>query len=442
MTQRQEGNEQGAENNLRSGGLWRFSLQLSLALIGLFCCYRLSFDSARHGYSRLLSMFSIIQLSVEPADSATRLTPRDPEAHYTRALALVNLQRLDDAVTELRTSTQLRPHYYYEWLDLGVTLDRLGDETGSVAALQQSIRLAPRFSQPRWQLGNLLYRQGRYSDAFAEFRIAATTNPNLVQQMLDLAWAASQGDPGGFEALIQPQSRVSHLEIARFLAWHGKGAAAAAHARAMGRPEEGRERELLHQTVTELIARDLYVDAYQTWLMDQTPSERGTNPAGVVLNGSFAEPVIKEDSGFSWQLTLPPNVAASIQPSGPSEGTRSLLLEFAGDSPSGLSLLHQLLLIKPNSHYSLSFMVKAENLVTGGPAIVRVDEANHGSPTTLAVSDVLATGATEWRRSQLRFSTTDNSSAVIIGVQRLACSQPPCPAFGRLFFSQFTLTQE
>src|SRR5436190_20861625 len=136
---------------------WRQLLRFSAALLVLFCCYRLVVDTARGGIARLLETNAIIQSRVEPVDLAIRLAPSDPEAHYTRALALVNHERLDDAVAELRQTTRLRPHHYYEWLDLGVTLDRLGDQTAAVAALRESVRLAPFFSQPRWQLGNLLF---------------------------------------------------------------------------------------------------------------------------------------------------------------------------------------------------------------------------------------------------------------------------------------------
>src|SRR5436190_6925826 len=118
---------------------WRQVVRFALALLGLFCCYRFIAGAATAGVSRLLSTTAILQSSVGPAATAVRLTPRDPEAHYTLALSLVNADRLGDAVLELQQATQLRPHHYYEWLDLGVTLDRLGEQTAAIAALKESI---------------------------------------------------------------------------------------------------------------------------------------------------------------------------------------------------------------------------------------------------------------------------------------------------------------
>lgn len=419
---------------------WKTILRLVLVLLGLFFCFRLVVGSAKNGYSRLLSTIAIIQSGTEPADRAIRLTPADPEAHYTRALALVNQQRLPEAVSELRTSTQLRPYHYYEWLDLGVTLDRLGDEAGSAAALKQSVRLAPYFSQPHWQLGNLLFRQGNYPDAFTELRLGARTNRNLVQSMLDLAWAASQQDPKGMEALVQPQTITDHLELARFLAWQKRGTEAAIHARAMGKPTASRDKELLHQTITALLAAGEFPSAYQAWATEHSQLiANQSDPVAQFLNGNFVDPILKDDPGFSWQLNLVENLAGSVDTSGPSEGTRSLLLEFGGDSPPATVFLHQLILVRPQTRYRLSFMARTQNLVTGGPVVVRAVEAGNNQPKALGESGGLATGTSDWTRYQLDFATTENTSAVIIGLQRRPCSQSPCPAFGRVWVSQFSL---
>ena len=133
---------------------WRSALRLLLALAGLFSCVLLITYAARTGVSRLLQTSSIIQSRIEPVDIAVKMTPNDPEAHYTRALSLVNLERLTEAVAELNQATRLRPHHYYQWMDLGVTLDRVGDQAGAVAALRESVRLAPFYAQPHWQLNS------------------------------------------------------------------------------------------------------------------------------------------------------------------------------------------------------------------------------------------------------------------------------------------------
>ncbi len=62
---------------------WRLALRFSLALLGLFCCYRLVVNAATTGLSRLLSTTAIVQSKLEPADFAVGLAPGDPEGHYS-----------------------------------------------------------------------------------------------------------------------------------------------------------------------------------------------------------------------------------------------------------------------------------------------------------------------------------------------------------------------
>lgn len=419
------------------GTLWRRLLRFSLALIVLFGCYWLSADSARLGLTRFFSMLAIIQSTLEPANTAVRLTPNDPEAHYTRALALINLQRLDEAVGELRIATQLRPHHYYEWLDLGVTLDRLGDRNGAVNALQESIRLAPSFAQPHWQMGNLLYREGRYPEAFVELRFGARSNPNLAQGMLDLAWVAANGDVERFVALIQPDSRRRHFELAWFLAKQGKGVEAANQVRAAGPYQDEQERSLLYLTTAELLAAGNFSDAFDVWAINH-PSNAGK---GQIVNGDFLDPILQDEPGFGWQIPKMTGVQVSIDPSGPVAGTRGLRIEFGGDSIPANAVVNQLVLLPPNTRYSLSFMARAENLVTGGPPVIAVMDVSTNPPKILGQSKPVPPGTGDWEKYSTEFSTVENTSAVVIRLQRLQCSQLPCPVFGRLWLSRFVLNK-
>src|SRR5215813_2264045 len=272
-------------------------LRFSLALIALFLCVRLVISSAKFGAARLFSAVAIVQAGTEAADTAVRIGPDDPEAHYTRALSLVNSQRITEAVAELQQANRLRPHHYYQWLDLGVTLQRLGNEADGAAALKESIRLAPSFAQPHWQLGNLLYRQGRYQDAFGELRLGAKSSPNLFGAMLDLAWVASGSDVAGFEALIQPDGVQNRLEIARFLAKQEKGPDAVRYLRAAGQSQGEPGRTMIQETIAMLIGQGGVSDAFDAWALNHPAS---ASAKGQLLNGDFVDPIPENDFGFGW----------------------------------------------------------------------------------------------------------------------------------------------
>jgi Tfp pilus assembly protein PilF len=407
-----------------------------LAIVVWFCCYRLLVGSARTGVSRLFSTIAIVQHTLESADFAVKASPSDPEAHYTRALTLVNLERLPEAVAELDQTLKLRPHHYYVWLDRGVTLDRLGDETNALVSLRESVRLAPAFAQPRWQLGNLLFRQGAYDEAFQDLRLAVNSNPSFSEGMLELAWVAANEDADKFEKFVQPQTSRKRFELAAFLARQGRGPEAMNQVAAAGQPQTDDELYFSRLTIKQLLAAQKFNDAYMVWAKTH-PSLGAATKNGELLNGSLTDPIYQNDPGFGWQLLNVPNIQMSIDPSGPEPGTRSIQLEYRGDSPPGSQPIQQLVLLAKDQRYSLSFKAKSQDLVTGGTPVVFVLDGTRDR--ILGQSAPIAAGTTGWTPYHVDFYVDNSTAAINIVVQRLACNQNPCPVFGRLWLSQFVL---
>jgi tetratricopeptide (TPR) repeat protein len=417
---------------------WQILVNALVALIGIFICFKLAVDSAKGGIARLYSTAAIAEMQIGPADTAVRIYPSDPEPHYTRALSLVNLNRLPEGINELREAIRLRPHHYYEWLDLGVTLDRVGDLDGAMAALKESVRLAPGFAQPRWQFGNLLIRQTQYEAAFVELRAGAKSNPSLFQALMALGWSAADGDVPRFEQLVQPDTSERHFLVASFLAKQGMGADSARQIKLAGQPSDRWERDVLNEAIIRLLSAELFSDAFTAWAA--THDAQGGDPTrGELLNAAFTNAVVPDDPGFGWQVTTLPGVAVALDPAGPAANGRSARFEFAGSDTSGHPLIHQLVLLHPNTRYSLSFSSKAEELVSGGAVVITIAALKDKASRILARSDSLAPGTREWKSYAVDFSSDADASAVDISLQRLPCSQTPCPIFGKLWLGGFSL---
>ena len=414
---------------------WRAITRACLALPALYLCYFFIVDSSRSGYSRFLSMLSIIQSSVEPADLAIKVTPKDPEAHYTRGLALVNLQRLDEALVELHEAIRLRPHHYYEWLDLGVTLDRSGDTTGAENALRRSISLAPSFAQPHWQFGNFLYRAQKYPEAFEELRRGASADPDLTEGMLPLAWVASAEDVGTFLSWVRPQNNEVHLRSARFLANQGRGEDAVQQVREAGGASSEPQRAMLQQILIRLMADRDFLAAYEVWKLSHPQSS--TNGTAVA-NGDFLDPILRDDPGFGWQLAPTPTMSIGIDAAGPTQGTRSLFVQFAGEG-LGIPFVTQLILVQPGT-YSLNFMAKTENIMSGAPPVMIVLGVDSNPAKLLGKSPALA-GTTDWVPYRINFTIDESTRAVSLGLSREPCPQMPCPIFGKIWLSRVSLTK-
>jgi Tfp pilus assembly protein PilF len=428
----------GSRNGRTQGRTWRRILHGLVTIIGIFLCYQLAASSAATGISRLFSMVAIFEGSADPTNKAIRLAPNDPEAHYTRALSLINDQRLPEALEELHVSTELRPHHYYEWLDLGVTLDRIGDEDGAIKALNRSIELAPSFAQPRWQLGSLLYRQGRYDEAFAELRLAAASSPSLVRGLLELAWSIADENTSTLERLVQPQTADGRLELAKFLASHSHGNAAVEQVRQAGGVTAEAQKDLLRDTLNALLESQQFSEAWNVWILSH-PAFKGQDGQQIV-NGDFVFPITRDDPGFGWQLGNIPNIQAAIDQAGPSFDAMSLRLSYSGESEPQQRPIRQLALVEPNSRYKLTFMSRAEDIVSGGPPVLVVTDPS--DPTTkLGRSSALNSAKKDWNSLTLDFVTDAQTRAVVIAVERLQCSQSPCPIFGKLWLSRFSLNR-
>jgi len=424
----------------KSSSSWQVAnfARILVVVLGLFFCYRLIIGSARSGYSRLYTFAAILSQQLEPADRAVELAEKDPEAHYTRALNLVNLNRLPEAVQELQMAIDLRPHHYYEWLDLGVTLDRLGDQVKAEAALKESMSLAPSFAQPHWQLGSLYYRQERYDEAFAELRRGAASNPTLIDGLIELAWATSDGDPARAESFVQPNTKRTLLHLAQFFAQQGAGGDAVRMLARADAPANEEERWWWDQALAQLISKKQLSEAYHAWSLVHPKAPQGP---GVVINGSFADAIGAADFGFGWELKSVTNVTASIDTAGPTTDSRSLLYQFSGASDPASLLLSQIVLVEPRARYSLTFLARTSDLVTGGPPVVFIFDALSNSSTPVAQSKPIVSLSDQWVSYQIDFSAGNDTSAIMIGLERVPCAQNPCPAFGRLWLSRFSLAK-
>jgi hypothetical protein len=86
-------------------------------------------------------------------------------------------------------------------------------------------------------------------------------------------------------------------------------------------------------------------------------------------------------------------------------------------------------------------MAKAENLVSGGPPVITVFGRGSKEIKVLSRSKPLAPGTSEWSSYQMDFTTDENTTGMTIALQRLGCVQSPCPIFGKLWLSRFSLAK-
>ena len=353
--------------------------------------------SARIALSRLLVKYGTTVADAAAIDAATNLTPADAEAHYAGAALSSYQGKPIEALKEFEVAVNLRPRDYYLWLQLGMTRDQLDDAAGALSALNEAVRLAPFYSQPRWQRGNLLFRMGRYDEAFADLRKATTSNPELLPSFIDLAWGASGQDLKMMEQIVQPQNDNAHLALARFFATR-KPAESIAQLKAVRNVPDQIRRDLIRQ----LLTAGAFQQAFEIWTDGKISRDAAK---GRIYDGGFEGPLSLDEAGFGWRAAQgEAGLTLSLDANQPHSGLRSLRADFSGISNPGAHIVSQLVMVDRATHYQLNFAVRTRDVVSGGPPLITVSEPT-GQRQQLARSASLPQGTSGWRTASFDFTT-------------------------------------
>ena len=197
-------------------------LRLAAVAIAIGCSLFALRTALAYGFSRLLVTYSLTAGNAAAAKRAIQLTPKDAEAHLANAGVLSLSRAPEQSLVELEQAVALRPADYRLWSELGLVRDQVGDTSGALKAFDEAIARAPHYFQPRWSRGNVLLRSKQYEAAFQDLNQAAQSNPELIPNLIDLAWGLSRSDVALTEELAQINGDKMRIAFARLLARKGK----------------------------------------------------------------------------------------------------------------------------------------------------------------------------------------------------------------------------
>lgn len=390
--------------------------------------------SARAGFASLLYTYAATSNQLAAANAAVSLSSGDPEAHYLRGAILEASSDLTAAIAEYNEAIVRRPDDYVLWLSLARAQELNGQAPMAIAAAREATRLAPYYSQPHWQLGNLLVRAGRAEEGFSELRLACASNPKLLPPIIDLAWQLSRGNVQFVMQALQPGTPPAYQALAEYFKKRGQEAEAIAMLRAAGSIAEDYRR----QYVNELLTAKRFADAYAIWSIGHPPANESDAGGPIVNDPGFEEERRLDEPGFDWRTeNKAQTLTLSLEPANPKEGRSSLRVEFNGDSDPGTQIISQLVLVEPNNRYQLHFAARTERIVSGGlPRVAVVDAGNN---EILGQTNAFPAAVSNWQDYSIDFNSKGTTSAILISLQRQRCSQSPCPIFGRLWLDNFSL---
>ena len=376
------------------------------------------------------------------AQMAVDLAPKDALTHWRLAQVSQKLLPLDQqahTIAEYERAVALSPNDYRFWMALGTAHEQAGDSAKGEQALRRAVALAPSYSYPRWYLGNLLLRSGRYQEAFKELRLAAEADADLEPQQFNFLWAIYSDNLEALKTAIGEGSE-RRARFALYLLEQQRHDDGLRVWDSLSGDEKQTNRAIGNSMIAKLILVRRYHDAMKVW-NDIATNERYRAEVGQVFDGSFEDAInYGAEMVFAWQVKGAPQLEIGIDPTKSNGGVRSLRLVFQVRSNLESLDISQLVPVAPNSEYDFEYYFMTDKLESGSAPMVQVIDAYNAQ--LLASSPQAPSGSTPWTRVGLSLKTSDKTEAVMLKVVRLKCNDeetPICPIFGSIWYDDFSL---
>jgi hypothetical protein len=251
--------------------------------------------------------------------------------------------------------------------------------------------------------------------------------------IIGLAWQVSKGNVEFVTRSIQPDNPEAFRALGQYFRQRKEAdAAIAMYTSAGSAAEEDRK-----SYIAELISSKQFPQAAKLWLV----GHREGLASGVMIDPGFEQERDLNEPGFGWRRgEQDKTFRLSLDANNPREGRYSLKVTFDGPSDPLMPVITQLVLVEARVRYQLSFAVRSEGVVSGGPPKIAVLDGNTG--LVLGQSGNLTESAGTWRNYTINFESGQSTSAVRISLQRESCASSPCPIFGKLWLDDFSLRKQ
>jgi hypothetical protein len=330
---------------------------------------------------------------------------------------------------------QRSPYDFRWWIELGRAYEQAEKPERAERAFARAVELAPTYTFPHWQFGNFYLRQNRSEEAFSELRKTTERSVLYREQVFSLAWDYFDKDPQKVEELAADTPDV-RATLALFYAARGSADNAL---RIWNTLSE--EQKAQHLDIAGRIARGLFEKRrFRESLAFSV--QTGIDPeaqAEAVTNGGFEKFIgTPDDTLFGWRV-LKSEGKLDILPdsSVKYEGSRSLRVAFKGYAKPELNNVVQFVAVQPGARYRLSFMLRTDNLRSGGPPLVQIISGTEN--VGIASSEPFTAGSADWTPVNIEFTAPDNYDGVFIRTGRVMCED--CPIVGTIWYDDFRLTK-
>lgn len=389
----------------------------------------------------LAEYFNTETNSIEAAQRAASMAPDDPLTHWRMGQVqqrVLSLEQQAQSIAAYEKAVSLSPNDYRYWTSLGTAYEQIGEAEKAEHALRRAVALAPSYAYPRWFLGNLLVRNARYDEAFAELRLAGKAEPEMQPQLFNLIWAVYGDDPEAVKKAVG-QNSAARAQFAVYLIGMKKIDEGLKFWNELSIDERRANLGSGESIIQSLKNEHRYHDALKVW--NSIASDNLHTEVGRIFDSSFEDAgTYGSDAPFGWQVRSAPQVQIDIAANKSQKGGRSLRLIFQVRQNASLVQVYQLVPVEPQTEYEFEGYVSTEGLESGSTP--QVDVVDPTDEKTMVSSPAAPRATNNWNRVNFTFKTGEKMEAVILKVMRSSCvneQTPICPIFGTVWYDNFSI---
>lgn len=367
---------------------------------------------------------------------AVQLSPGDPMANWLSAGTRKNVFTPEGVAATVKSYEQiagLSPNDYRWWVEVGRAREQAEEIAAAEQAFLRAVEIAPNYTYPHWQLGNFYLRQNRSEEAFAQLKKAAESYTVYREQVFSVAWDYYEKDTARLEELAGNAPSV-RAGLAKFYASKERAADSLRVWNTLSAEEKA-----ANAPIAKVIAQSFYEKRFFRQAQDFI-RELEIEPEArfeTIQNAGFENPFgNSREIYFGWNVVPTEKIEIKFDPTQKREGRRSLRVAFSGYAEPTLYDIYQYVTVQPTANYRLTFLVRTENLKSGGTPAIEIYNANDNK--NIVTSAAFPTGTNDWQMVKLEFTAPVNAEAVGIRTVRAFCGAE-CPIIGVIWYDDFKL---
>lgn len=370
--------------------------------------------------------------------SALRFDGNNPTYHYLLGrlyhLDIVGYD-IEKAIAQYKKSIELSPLQPGAWIDISKAYQVKGQSAEAEYALERAVMVSPNNAELLWEAGTFWLINNSVDKAVSVLRQYLLILPDRQKDVYDLCWKLRMDNSYILASLI-PDSyeyRSQYLEYLILTKRIGE-----THEVWASLDKDRIGENIFITYVNALINSGSYEKAEAVWEEMTKKNGRFGKPEenNLIWNSSFENEML--NGGFDWVASEAEGADVFIDDTIRMTGNRSIGVAFDGKHNPDITIIQQVVQVKPGTPYTLRGYIKTSSLTTTNGVFFSVQGHNCSMPHRKSET---ATGTNFWREFSIDFGSPEGCNAIIIKARREQSAKLDNKIEGTVWIDGITLKQ-